>query len=202
MVSDLRGWLLFCAQRKVLTVPLPGATFSCPPKGMLGYSQCSPPLGCPGAPHFRFSSMNDLLWLTAPSESTETVLGGHWRLNSLAQGSGIQVCQGGNQRHLVSPLRLPWHFYYFSCLLCLPLLFGSTFSVFHHTAFFSPKDSGCGTSLKDASGLAYGWLPSSLCVEATPVTSSTGWRRTKSAASCSAFLLLPLTVPHGKWQKV
>lgn len=64
--------------------------------------------------------MNDLLWLTAPSESTETVLGGHWWLNSLAQGSGIQVCQGGNQRHLVSPLRLPWHFHYFSCLLCLP----------------------------------------------------------------------------------
>lgn len=41
-------------------------------------------------------------------------------VNSLAQGSGIQVCQGGNQRHLVSPLRLPWHFCYFSCLLCLP----------------------------------------------------------------------------------
>lgn len=186
----------------MLTVPLPGATFSCPPKGMLGYSQCSPPLGCPGAPHFRFSSMNDLLWLTAPSESTETVLGGHWWSTAWHRAVGYRCAKVEIRDTWCLPYGCPGTFTTLAVCFVCPLLFGSTFSVFHHTAFFSPKDSGCGTLLQDASGLAYGWLPSSLCVEAAPVTSSTGWRRTKSAASCSAFLLLPLTVPHGKWQKV
>lgn len=98
-------------------------------------------------------------------------------------------------------LWLPWHFTTLAVCFVCPLLSGSTFSVFHHTAFSDRRTRVVGHPCTMHLGWPMDGSPPH-SVEASPVTSSTGWRRTKSAASCSAFLLLPLTVPHGKWQKV
>lgn len=46
--------------------------------------------------YFRLLSLHNLLWLTAPSEPTETVSRGHWWPHSLAWGRGREAWPGGH----------------------------------------------------------------------------------------------------------
>lgn len=90
-------------QGKVLTVPLPGspspfhiplALQSHPQRDALNILHAALPWAALVLLYFRLLSLHNLLWLTAPSEPTETVSRGHWWPNSLAWGSGKEAWPG------------------------------------------------------------------------------------------------------------
>lgn len=80
------------AQGKVLTVPLPGASYPsislqpsrATPKRCFTVLNAALPWAALVLPHLRLFSLHNLLWLIAPSEPTETVSRGHWWPYSLA----------------------------------------------------------------------------------------------------------------------
>lgn len=164
---------------------------------MLGCSQCSPLLGCPGAPHLRFFSSLILLWLTALSESTETVLGGHWWPSSRHRAAGMQVRPGGNRRPLVSDFRPSSCLHYMSGLLCVRFLHFRQVFPFPTVLHFLTQ--GLRSSDITARCLSAHIPVASLCAlghsQSLPPLDG---GKPKPVASCSAFSLLPLTVPHGK----
>lgn len=98
------------------------ATPSPAPSGMLGCSRRSPLLGCPGAPHLRFFSSLIFCGSTALSESTETVLGGHWWPNSRHRAAGCRRVQVEVGDPLVSHFRPSSCLHYISGLLCARFL--------------------------------------------------------------------------------
>lgn len=75
-------------------LPYPTSPPEPPPKRCFDILHAALPWAALVLLYFRLLSLHNLLWLTAPSEPTETVSRGHWWPNSLAWGSGKEAWPG------------------------------------------------------------------------------------------------------------